>query len=233
MTATKTFTGFPADFFHFFRELAKHNERPWFERNKPRYQEVVVGSACAFIEAMAPRLAKISKHIVADPRPVGGSMFRIYRDVRFSKDKSPYKDHAGIHFRHAKGKGASAPGFYVHLAADEVFYGAGIWMPEPPSLAKIRKAIASDPRSWRAATGSAAFKKSFGEVRGEALVRPPKGFDPAHPLIETIKKKSFFAMHDSKPASAQSKRFLDEVETAFRAAAPLMKHLCGAVGVPF
>jgi uncharacterized protein (TIGR02453 family) len=98
-----TFNGFPRDFFSFFRELKAHNERPWFEANKQRFRDSVQAPMSAFIEAMAPRLTKISKHFTADPRPNGGSMFRIYRDVRFSKDKRPYKEHAACHFRHAAG----------------------------------------------------------------------------------------------------------------------------------
>src|SRR6185295_12558339 len=127
-TATTTaFKGLPKDFFVFFKELTKNNERPWFEANKERYKATVIGSLSDFIEAMAPRVAKISKHIVVDPRPNGGSMFRIYRDIRFSKDKRPYKENAGCQFRHALGKDAHAPGFYMHFANDEVFFGGGLW----------------------------------------------------------------------------------------------------------
>jgi uncharacterized protein (TIGR02453 family) len=228
-----TFAGFPRDFFAFFDELARHNERPWFEENKARYREVVVGSSSAFITAMQPRLTKISKHILADPRPNGGSMFRIYRDVRFGKDKRPYKDHAGIQFRHAAGRSAHAPGFYVHLSPKQIFFGGGVWMPEPEALAQIRRKLASDGKQWKAATTNKAFTTQFDGVRGDALVRPPKGFDPDHPLIEVLKKKSFFAMHESSPAAAQKKTFLDEVEAAFRAAAPMMRFLCEAVGAKF
>ncbi len=227
------FDGFPRDFFRFFSELGKHNERPWFARNKARYQADVVAPAQAFIVAIGSRLHKISRQIVADPRPVGGSMFRIHRDVRFSKDKSPYKDHAGIHFRLTGTRGGTAPGFYVHLAAKEVFYGAGVWMPEPDALAKIRRAIADDPKAWKGAVGGAKLKAMFGEIRGEKLARAPKGFDPEHELVEVLKHKSFFVMHDASPAAAQKPAFLDEVEAACRAAAPLVAFLCRALGVPF
>src|SRR3954470_13982118 len=93
------FKGFSKDFFAFFKELKANNERPWFEENKERYKASVVAPISDFITAMSPRLAKISKHFIADPRPNGGSMFRIYRDVRFAKDKRPYKEHAAVHFR--------------------------------------------------------------------------------------------------------------------------------------
>lgn len=228
-----SFAGFPKDFFVFFKQLAANNERPWFEANKDRYRETVLGSCSAFIEAMAPRLEKISKHMTADPRPNGGSMFRIYRDVRFGKDKRPYKEHAGIHFRHALGKSAHAPGFYVHLAPDEVFYGGGVWMPEPPALNKIRSAIDEKQAAWKKMKGDAAFKKTFESIDGEALSRPPRGFEPDHPFIDDLKKKSFFVTKSASAKSTQSPEFIDDVEQTFRAARPMMKFLCDAMDAPF
>lgn len=227
------FKGLPKDFFTFFKELAKNNERPWFEANKQRYKDVVIAPLCDFMEAMAPRVAKISKHFVVDPRPNGGSMFRIYRDVRFGKDKSPYKTHAGVHFRHGLGKDAHVPGFYMHFAPDEVFFGGGVWMPEPAGLNKVRRTIADDPKAWKKVVEDKAFVKAFKELRGEGLSRPPKGFDPEHPYIGDIKRKSFFAMHESSVKAAQSVGLVDEVEASFRAGKPLMAFLCKALGAPF
>ena len=228
------FKGLPKDFFAFFKELAANNERGWFEENKGRYKASVVTPLSDFIEAMAPRVAKISKHIVCDPRPNGGSMFRIYRDVRFAKDKSPYKTHAGVHFRHALGKDAHAPGFYMHFAPDEVFFGGGIWMPDAGALGKIRHAIADDAKSWKRAVEDKAFATAFSSgVEGEGLVRPPKGFDAEHAYIKDIKRKSFFAMHQSSVKTAVSAGLADEVEGAFRAAKPVIAFLCKAVAVPF
>ena len=233
-TATTTaFKGLPKDFFVFFKELAKNNERAWFEENKQRYKDSVVAPLSDFIAAMAPRVAKISKHIVADPRPNGGSMFRIYRDIRFSKDKSPYKTNAGVHFRHALGKGAHAPGYYMHFAPDEVFFGGGIWMPEPDALNKVRRTIADDPKAWRKVREDKTFAKRFKGIEGEALARPPKGFDAAHPYIEDIKRKSFFAMSEGSAKAAQSAALVDDIDETFRAAKPLMKFLCDALDAPF
>ena len=228
------FDGFPKDFFAFFKELKAHNERAWFEANKQRYRDSVQAPMSQFIEAMAPRLAKVSKHFVADPRTNGGSMFRIYRDVRFSKDKRPYKENAACHFRHALAKDVHAPGFYMHFSADEVYYGGGMYMPEPPALAKIRDAIVKKPAAWKAVKADKGFVKMYGTLGGDhALTRPPRGYDPNHPLIEDIKKKSFFAMRESTVKAVQSAKFVDEVAEAFKAATPLMKFLCAAEGVPF
>ena len=128
------FDGFPKDFFAFLRELKANNERPWFEANKQRFRDSVQVPMSEFIAAMAPRLAKISKNFTADPRPNGGSMFRIYRDVRFAKDKRPYKEHVACHFRHAVGKDVHAPGYYMHFSPGEVMFGGGMWMPPSDAL---------------------------------------------------------------------------------------------------
>lgn len=227
------FKGLPADYFKFFNELKKNNNREWFNDNKARFRESVQEPLSSFVEAMAPRLKKISKHIVADPRLNGGSVFRIYKDVRFSKDKTPYKTHGAVQFRHALGKDAHAPGFYVHLATDEVFYGGGVWHPPSPNLVKIREAIRDKTKTWTKATTGPAFAKRFGGVRGDQLTRPPRGFSADAPAIEDIKRKSFFAMTEAKPATAKKAGFAGDVEAAFRDAKPMMKFLCDALGAPF
>ena len=230
---TDSFNGFPKDFFVFLRELKAHNERPWFEANKQRFRDSVQAPMSAFIATMAPRLRRISRNFVADPRPVSGSMFRIYRDVRFSKDKRPYKEHASCHFRHAAGKDVHAPGYYMHFADGEVFFGGGMWMPPPDALAKIRERIAKRSAEWKAVKTDKRFKSVFGEIEGEALSRPPRGFDPLHPMIDDIKKKSFFATHETSVKAASTPALVEEVSQTFAAATPLMKFLCSAQGVKF
>jgi uncharacterized protein (TIGR02453 family) len=227
------FKGFPKTFFAFFRELKANNDRAWFEANKPRFRTDVQGPMSDFIAAMAPHLAKLSKEFVADPRPNGGSMFRIYRDVRFSKDKRPYKEHAACQFRHRLGRDVHAPGLYVHLAYDEVFFGGGMWMPEPDALTKIRQRIAERPADWKKVVGDKRFAQTFGGIEGEQLTRPPKGFDPAHPFIADIRRKSFVAGVDSSAKAAQSRAFAEDVAQTFRALSPLMRFLCAALAVPY
>ena len=160
-------------------------------------------------------------------------MFRIYRDVRFSKDKRPYKENAGCHFRHAAGRDAHAPGFYVHLAPNEVFFGGGIWQPPGPGLQKIRRAIADRLDAWHAVLDDRRFKACFDGVRGDGLKRPPQGFAADHPHIADIKRKTFFAMRAATPDDAMSPAFADEVATTFQAATPLMRFVCRALDVPF
>lgn len=229
-----SFDGFQKDFFAFFRELKANNERPWFEANKQRYKDSVQAPISAFIAAMQPRLATVSKHFVADPKPNGGSMFRIYRDVRFARDKRPYKEHAACHFRYAGAKDVHAPGFYMHFGDDEVYFGGGMYMPEPPALGRIRDAIVKKPAAWKAVKADKAFAKAFGDLGGDdVLSRAPRGYDPGPPLIEDIKRKSFFAMRESDLRLAASPKLLDTVTQTFQAAAPLMKFLCTAQGVKF
>jgi len=227
------FDGFPKDFFAFFRELKAHNERPWFEANKQRFRDSVQAPMSAFIADMAPRLKKVSKNFVADPKPNGGSMFRIYRDVRFSKDKRPYKEHAACHFRHVLGKDVHAPGFYMHFAPGELFFGGGLWMPPPESLTKVREAIASKSATWKKMLEDRNFRKHFDGVKGEGLSRPPRGFDPEHRYIEDIKRKSFYAMREADQKLAASPALVDEVADTFAALSPLMKFLCSSLDVPY
>lgn len=230
---TNGFNGFPKDFFTFFRALKANNERPWFEENKQRFRDSVQAPMSEFIAAMAPHLSKISKEFLADPRPNGGSMFRIHRDIRFSRDKRPYKEHAACQFRHRLGRDVHAPGFYMHVSPDEVFFGGGLWMPEADVLLKTRERIAAKPAHWKKVVTDEGFVKYFGAIEGEQLTRPPKGFDPNHPFIDDIKRKSFVAGVESTAKDAQSPRLIADVSECFKALTPLMKFLCDAVGVPF
>jgi uncharacterized protein (TIGR02453 family) len=224
---------FEKSFLKFFRALAKNNNRDWFNEHKAEYKEVIVEPLTTFIALMAPRLNKITKHFVADPSSNGGSMFRIYRDVRFSKDKSPYKLHAACQFRHQLGKDAYAPGFYLHISPQEVIFGGGIWMPPNLVLAKIRDTIVSNPEEWKRIKSNKAIIQICGGIRGDGLKRSPRGYDPEHPHLEDLKRKSFFAMRRGKPDIIYQDDFIDEVEAAFKASKPMMKYLCFAVDAPF
>jgi len=226
------FPGFPKEFFVFFEDLQDNNNRAWFNENKSRYYESVVNPVSEFIVCMMPRLNNISAHYVADPKPHGGSMFRIYRDTRFSKDKTPYKTHAGVQFRHEAGKDAHAPGFYVHLGLDQLYFGGGIWQPPGPQLTLIRDYIADNARAW-ARIANAKKVKEAGGIKGDSLKNPPRGFDAEHVHIEDLKRKSFYVMMDASPASALKPAFIDDVTEAFRRAVPLIRFITGALDLPF
>ncbi|MAG54839.1 MAG: hypothetical protein CMJ83_00955 [Planctomycetes bacterium] len=160
----------------FLKDLDVHNDKTWFNANRDRYDADYLDPALAFIADMSPRLKKVSRHFVADDRKVGGSMMRIFRDVRFSKDKRPFNAHLSMVFHHAVGKKVPAPGYYLRIEPGSVHAGVGIWRPEAPALAAIRQHIVDQPREWKAARDAAAFRKTFGGLHdAESLKRPPRG----------------------------------------------------------
>ena len=230
--STKTTAHFSPALFRFLGELAENNDREWFTANQHRYEAELREPALRFIMDFAPRLERISTHFRADPRKSGGSLFRIHRDVRFSTDKSPYKTHTGIQFRHALGKDAHTPGFYLHLGPDSCFVGAGIWRPDGPTLKAIREAIVEDQGGWKAAVGGRAFRRAF-EREGEKLSRVPRGFDPAHPLAEELRWKDHIAVARLSDEEVTAPRFLDDFTARCRASVPYVSWLCAATGVPF
>jgi uncharacterized protein (TIGR02453 family) len=223
---------FTSSTFRFLSDLAKNNNKAWFEKNKHRYEADFKAPALAFIEDFAPHLHKISPHFRADPRPSGGSLFRIHRDVRFSNDKSPYKTAIGIHFRHAMAKDAHTPGFYLHIQPKECFMGVGIWHPDSGTLAKIRGVIAEKPKAYQKSLTAKAAKSGFA-FGGESLSRPPRGFDPEHPAIEDIKRKDYTAGVDLSTSDVTSADFLKSFARMCKEAAPVNAFLCGALGVPY
>ena len=216
--------------FEFLAELSMNNNREWFQTNKARYERDVRNPLLQFVADFGERLRAISPYMVADPRPTGGSMFRIYRDVRFSKDKSPYKTNAGAHFRHEVGREVHGPGFYLHLQPGSVFAGAGIWMPNTATLGKIRGAIVENPGRWERIVGDQAFRSRF-NLEGDSLKRAPRGIDPDHPLIEYLKLKSFAAGTSFDEDDVISPGFIDIYANACRTAAPFSEFLTRAVGL--
>jgi len=218
--------------FKFMRDLESNNNRDWFATNKERYLNDLRDPALRFVVDFGSPLVKISPHFLADPRPNGGSLFRIYRDIRFSKDKRPYKDHAGLHFRHEAGKSAHTPGFYLHLQPGNSFVGVGLWRPDTPTLKMIRDALVADPRRWKKAVGGQAFTRDF-KVSGESLKRPPKGYDPDHPLIEVLKMKDFTAFAPLTQKQITAPGFLDEFAGLCRSGGALVKFVCEAIGQPY
>jgi uncharacterized protein (TIGR02453 family) len=217
---------FSSDLFAFLRELAANNDREWFAANKARYVAEVQEPALAFVEDVGLRLPEVSRHLG------GGSVFRIYRDVRFSKDKSPYKTHTGIQFRHAQSRDAHAPGFYLHLEPGSVFMACGIWHPDRDTLHAIRTAIAAKPGRWRAIVEEPAFRERF-RLGGETLKRPPAGFDPDHPLIDELKRKDFIAIVDLTEADVIASGFLDRFLDLCSEAGGFMRFLCDGARVPY
>jgi uncharacterized protein (TIGR02453 family) len=232
MATTTEHAVFGHELFSFLADLRANNDREWFAANKHRYEDHLLEPALAFIDAFAPRLERISPHFRADARPSGGSLFRIYRDTRFSKDKSPYKTNVGIHFRHEQAKDAHAPGYYLHIGPDEVFAGGGIWHPETDAANRIREAIVADPQRWKRATRGATFAKRL-ELGGDSLKRVPSWADAAHPFADDLKRKDFFGWARLTEDDVVAPGFVDEYARVCRDAAPLMRFLCDALEVPY
>jgi uncharacterized protein (TIGR02453 family) len=226
------FGRFEPTIFQFLEELADNNNRPWFGENKPRYEREVLERCLAFIRAFAPRLKRISKSFTASDRRIGGSLMRVYRDTRFSKDKRPYKTNVGIQFRHEYGRDVHAPGFYVHIAPDECFLAVGVWRPDRESLAEIRQAILDEPDRWRRARNDKKFRTRF-ELAGDTLKRPPRGFPADHPFVEDLKRTDFVGLGELGEEDVLDEGFLDHVATSFAAARPFMRFLCEALKVPY
>lgn len=227
-----TFTGFPLDLLHFLEELSRNNNREWFTKNKERYEEAVRTPALGFISAMAQPLKKVSPHFDAVPKKVGGSLMRVHRDVRFSNDKTPYKTNVGVHFRHEAGKDVHAPGFYLHVALDECFLGAGLWRPDSPSLGAIRERIVEEPARWKRASRGKRLRDTW-DLSGDSLKRPPRGYDADHALIEDLKRKDHIAMAPLTHDDLMAPDVVDRVAEAFKKSKPYVGFLCEAVGVPF
>jgi uncharacterized protein (TIGR02453 family) len=225
-------TYFTRKSFTFLKDLAENNNREWFNENKARYEDDLKSPALHFIADFAPHLKKISPHFRADPRGNGGSLFRIYRDTRFSKDKRPYKTYTGLQFRHDEGKDAHCPGFYLHLEPGAFFVGAGIWHPDGPTTRAIREAIVEDPAGWKRASRGKKFAGTY-VLQGDRLKRHPRGFDEDHPLIEDLKWKDFIGVTKVTQKTITGDDFMKEFTALCKAGAPYMKFLCKAVDVPF
>jgi uncharacterized protein (TIGR02453 family) len=219
---------FSAETFRFLKDLKRNNERAWFAANKSRYEEHIKAPALRLIGDFAPALAQISPRFAATPR----ALYRIHKDTRFAKDKSPYKTHAGIHFRHERAKDAHAPGFYLHLEPGTVFAGVGIWHPDAPALRRIREHIVERPDAWKRASRSKSFVAAF-ELEGDRLSRPPKGFDPDHPLLEDLKWKDYIGVATLDERFARGADLPKDLAKIFGAATPFMRFLCDGLGVPF
>jgi uncharacterized protein (TIGR02453 family) len=232
MAKTTAKASFGPELFTFLADLRANNDREWFAANRNRYEEHLLEPALDFINAFAPRLERISPHFRADARPSGGSLFRIYRDTRFSKDKTPYKTNLGIHFRHERAKDAYAPGFYLHIGAGEVFAGGGIWHPGTEAATRIREAVVADPKRWKHATRTGAFAKRL-ELGGDSLKRVPRWADADHPLADDLKRKDFFGWARLSERDVVAPGFVDEYAGICRAAAPLIQFLCDALDVPY
>ncbi len=223
---------FTAETFAFLSGLAANNERSWFEAHRHEYEAAVRGPALDFIADMGRELERFAPHFVALPRGVGGSLMRIHRDVRFSRDKSPYKTNIGIQFRHELGRDVHAPGYYVHVEPGGCFLGVGLWRPDAGALGRIREYMAAQGGAWLKARDDTGFRESF-DLDGERLANVPRGFSRDHPLADDLKWKDFVGFSPLSDADVLSRAFLRRVAERFDRATPYMRFLCRALDLAF
>jgi uncharacterized protein (TIGR02453 family) len=217
---------FTPAFFKFLRDLKRHNDREWFAANRSRYVAEVEAPMLQFIADFGQRLKTISPAFVADRRRMGGSMFRIYRDTRFSPDKSPFKTWMAARFPHeARKKMDSVPGFYVHVGPGECFGGGGVYHTAMPALTRIRQRIVAAPNEWGAVRASGI------EIEGDKLIRAPAGFDSGHEFIDDLKRKDIYTLTEFSEDDASSAAFLDRYTETCERAAPLIAFLTRALGL--
>lgn len=226
------FLRFVPTLFEFLEELADNNNRPWFQTNKWRYEQEVLEPSLAFIRVFKPRLKKISRYFLAVDRRTGGSLLRVYRDTRFSRNENPYKTNVGIQFRHESARDIHAPGFYVHIAPDECFLAVGIWRPGSDALGQIRQSIIERPDLWGRARNDKKFRRYF-QLAGGSLKRPPRGFPPDHRFVEDLKRTDLLGFHELSEKDVLGEGFLDHVATCFAASRPFVRFLCEALKVSF
>ena len=218
--------------YKFLRALGRNNSREWFADHKAEYEAHLRQPFLKLITDLQPDIAALSLNYRADPRQVGGSLFRIHRDTRFSNDKTPYKTWSGARFFHERSKTVPAPSFYLHQQPGNCFIGAGLWHPEPVTQRRIRNFMVDNPGGWKAATQSPAFKRKF-ELTGESLVRPPRGYPADHALIADLKRKDFVAGASLEDDVMLGPRLRQAVATGFAGMAPMVDYLCAALDLEF
>jgi len=235
--AAPTFTGFRPDAIQFLVDLSENNDRAWFQPRKGEYERLLKEPLEALISTLAERLAARGIPLRADPSK---SPFRIYRDVRFSKDKSPYKTNLGASFpwvSEAPGDGGTrshttnvhSSGGYFHLSPGEIYVGGGIWHPEKPWLEAFRRRVLDEPGRVRKLVDEPDFKATFGSLGGDSLVRVPTGFPPDHPDVELLKLKDVTFGRRLSDAEAMSPGLPDVIADTFQTALPVMRYLA-AIG---
>ncbi|MBI3006377.1 MAG: DUF2461 domain-containing protein [Ignavibacteriales bacterium] len=217
------FDGFPGKGIEFFKRLKRNNNRTWFEKHKGEYEEFVKLPMQSLVAALRPHFAQFAPEFEVNPKK---SIFRIYRDIRFSKDKTPYKTHSAAHFvLSGKPKGFLGSGYYLHIEPGETFAGAGIYMPDGEQLKKIRSHIVNASDEFLSIIKNKRFRTLFGKLDGEKLKRVPQGYDETHPMAEWLKFKQFFVGVSWGESKAYSQKFADEIARVFEASTALVRFL--------
>lgn len=218
----RRFAGFPPDALKFFRDLKKNNNREWFQERKPLYEEKVRAPMMQLIEYLGDTFGTEAPHYNFDPKK---SIYRIYRDTRFSKDKTPYKTHVAASFGLSHAERHMTGGLYFHFDDKTLLVGGGVYMPSSQQLLAIRKHIAEHGAEFTKILKSRAIKGRFGEMSGETLKRAPKGFPPDHPHIDLLLYKQFLLSHSPDIGLVTTGKLQGEITKSFRAMLPFLEFL--------
>ena len=219
--------------FKFLRALARHNERAWFHAHKGDYETHVRAPFQRLLGDLQPALAAVSNHFRADPRAVGGSLFRIQRDTRFAGDKSPYKSWQGARLFHARRRELPAPSFYLHLQPGASFVGAGLWHPETPTQRRVRQFIFDNPAAWKTAAHGKAFARRYRLGDSDMLVRTPHGYPADFEFVDDLRRRNFVAVRDIDDTAMTGSRLRQAVEADLAQLAPFVDYLCAALDLEF
>lgn len=217
----------------FLRALARNNERAWFHAHKADYHADVRTPFQQLLTDLQPDLHAVSAHFCAEPKAIGGSLFRIQRDTRFASDKAPYKSWQGARLFHERSKQVPAPSFYLHLQPGQSFIGAGLWHPETATQRKVRQFIVDNPGSWRAAAHAPAFKRRFDRQDAEMLLRPPAGFAKDFEFIDDLRHKNFVASRQIDDAAMLGPKLRQTLAKDLQALGPFVDYLCAALELEF
>lgn len=217
----------------FLRGLARNNNREWFHAHKADYDAHVRAPFQQLLGDLQPDLLAVSAHFRADPKTVGGSLFRIQRDTRYGTDKTPYKSWQGARLFHERARQVPAPSFYLHLQAGQCFVGAGLWHPETATQRQVRQFIVDNPGSWKAAAHAPAFRRRYTLEDAEMLVRPPRGFAADFAFIDDLRHKNFVASRAIDDSVMLGARLRQTVARDLQALAPFVDYLCAALDLEF
>jgi uncharacterized protein (TIGR02453 family) len=220
--ATRAVTCLPAETLKFLRALKRNNRREWFQPRKAQYDAQVRAPMIAIIERLAVDMRDIAPEIVVDPKT---AMYRIYRDTRFSENKTPYKTHVAASFPSRGLPKHEGAGLYFHVAPDGVWVGGGMYAPQTAQLQAVREHIAANVKRLRAIVESPGFRRNIGALEGERLQRVPRGFPKDHEAAEYLKYRQFLAGLELPPNIASSPTFYATLLTVFRQVAPLARFL--------
>ncbi|ORU92209.1 MAG: TIGR02453 family protein [Cycloclasticus sp. symbiont of Bathymodiolus heckerae] len=210
--------------FGFLEQLSANNNRTWFNDHKAEYEKLVRNPALRFIDEVRPHILEQSPHFTARSKKTGGALMRVYRDIRFSHDKTPYKTNIGIQFRHRVAKDAHAPKFYLNISPHTCYLGAGAWRPHSAALSKIREMISDNPGAWKKITTDKTCCQHF-QLAGESL--------KTYPMIHDLKRKDFIAIHPLNRDDILNGHLIDTLVSRYKETNDFMDYLCTALDLPY